>query len=103
MAIIFDQEDHPDRIPHPRRYLLMVSPIMGNTRLAKVLMDWGSGLNILYASTLDKMGLPQSSLRSSKAPFYGIMLRKEAVPHRRIWQNVTFGQPNDFRKEPLTF
>jgi hypothetical protein len=58
MAITFDQEDHPNRVPHPRRYLLMVSPIVGTTRLTKVLMDGGNDLNILYASTLDKDGHP---------------------------------------------
>jgi hypothetical protein len=62
---------------------------MGTTRLTKVLMDWGSGLNILYASTLDKMGIPRSSLRPSKE-FYGIMPGKEAVPLGRIQLNVTF-------------
>ena len=40
------------------RYLLVVSPIVGTTRLTKVLMDGGSGHNKLYASTLDKMGIP---------------------------------------------
>jgi hypothetical protein len=52
----------------------MVSPIVGTTHLTKMLMDWGSGLNILYASTFVKMGIPQSSLRPSKTPFYGIVL-----------------------------
>jgi hypothetical protein len=32
--------------------------IMGTTCLSKVLMDGRSGLNILYASTLNKMGIP---------------------------------------------
>ena len=45
----------------------MVSPIVGTTHLTKVLMAGGSGLNILYASNLDKMGIPQSNLRPSKA------------------------------------
>jgi hypothetical protein len=58
MAITFDQEDHPDRVPHPGRYPLVVIPIVGTTRLTKVLMDGGSGLNILYTSTLDNMGIP---------------------------------------------
>ncbi|XP_066334384.1 uncharacterized protein [Miscanthus floridulus] len=44
----------------------MVSLIVGTTRLTKVLIDGGSGLNILYASTLDRMGIPRSSLRPSK-------------------------------------
>jgi hypothetical protein len=28
---------------------------------------------------------------------------KEVMPLGRIWLNVTFGQPDNFRKEPLTF
>ena len=34
----------------------MVDPIVGMKRLTKVLMDGGSGLNIMYAKTLDEMG-----------------------------------------------
>ena len=69
----------------------------------KVLMDEGSSLNIPYASTHDKMGIPRSNLRPSKVPFYGIMLGKEAVPLGHIRLNVTFGQPDNFHKEPFTF
>ena len=76
---------------------------MGTTRLTKVLMDGGSSLNILYANTLSKMGIPWSSLRPSKASFYGIMTGKETVPLGRIRLNVTFGQPDNVLKEPLTF
>ena len=72
------------RVPYPGRYPLVVSPIMGTTCLTKVLMDEGSGLNILYVGTLDKMGIPRSSLCPNKAPFYGIVLVKEVMPHGRI-------------------
>ena len=34
----------------------MVDPIIGMKRLTKVLMDRGSGLNIMYAKTLNEMG-----------------------------------------------
>ncbi|XP_066311104.1 uncharacterized protein [Miscanthus floridulus] len=82
----------------------MVSLIVGTTRLTKVLMDrGGSGLNILYANTLDKMGIPRSSLCPRKMPFYGIMPGKEAMPLGRIWLNITFGKPSNFYKELLTF
>ena len=57
----------------------MVSLIMGTTRLTKVLMGGGSDLNILYASTLDRTGIPRSSLRPSKAPFYGIVSGKDVI------------------------
>ena len=80
----------------------MVSPIMGTTRLTKVLMDGGSGLK-LYASTLNKIGSPRSNLRTNKALFYGIMLGKQVIRLRAIWHNVTFGQLDNSRKEPLTF
>ena len=51
-AITFDRTDHPDAIPHPGRYPLVVDPIVGPKRLTKVLMDGGSGLNIMYAKML---------------------------------------------------
>jgi hypothetical protein len=81
----------------------VVSPIMGTMCLTKVLMDWGSGLNVLYTSTLDNMGIPRSNLRPSMAPFYGIVPRKEVVPLRCIRLNVTISQLDNFSKEPLTF
>ena len=56
-AITFDQTDHPDAVPHPGRYPLVIDPIVCPKRLAKVLMDGGSGLNIMYAKTLDEMGV----------------------------------------------
>jgi hypothetical protein len=74
----------------------VVSLIVGTTRLTKVLMDGGSGLNKM--GTLDKMGIPRSNLCPNKAPFYGIIPGKEVVPLGRIWLNVTFGQPNNFHK-----
>ena len=40
----------------------MVDPIIGMKRLTKVLMDGGSGLNIMYAETLDAMGIDLSCI-----------------------------------------
>ena len=40
----------------------MVDPIVGLKRLTKVLMDGGSGLNIMYAKMLDKMGIDRTRL-----------------------------------------
>jgi hypothetical protein len=45
--ITFDQGDHPDRVPSPGKYPLVVDPVIGNIRLTKVLMDRGSSLNII--------------------------------------------------------
>ena len=38
----------------------MVDLIVGMRCLSKVLMDGGSGLNIMYAETLDAMGIDRS-------------------------------------------
>ena len=38
----------------------MVDPIIGTKCLTKVLMDGGIGLNIMYAETLDAMGIDRS-------------------------------------------
>ena len=66
-------------------------------------MDGGSGLNILYVEAFDAMGIPRSRLRPSKAPFHGVVTRKDAFPIGRIDLPVTFGTLQNFRKEVLTF
>jgi hypothetical protein len=37
-------------------------------------MDGGSGLNIMYVEMIDAMGINRSRIRSTGAPFHGIML-----------------------------
>jgi hypothetical protein len=59
-AITFDRDDHPDYIPNPESYSFVVDPIISNTRLIKVLMDGGDNLNIIYAETLELMGVGRS-------------------------------------------
>ena len=68
-AINFDRADHLGAVPHPGRYPLIVDPIVGPKRLTKVLMDGGSGLNVMYAKTLDEMGVDWTNLRPTRAPF----------------------------------
>ncbi|XP_066373508.1 uncharacterized protein [Miscanthus floridulus] len=60
-------------------------------------MDGGSGLNIMYAKTLDKMGVDWTRLHPTRAPFHGIMPRKQALPLRT--ETLTFevvGFPETF-------
>jgi hypothetical protein len=54
--ITFDQGDHPDSVPSPGKYPLAVDPVIGNTRLTKVLMDGGNSLNIIYARDSRALG-----------------------------------------------
>src|SRR6185295_18778143 len=90
-------------VPQPGRCPLVVDSIVGNKRLTKVLMDGGSGLNILYVDTLDAMGIDRSRLRPSGAPFHGVVLGKQAIPLGQIDLPMTFGDPSNFRKVTLTF
>src|SRR5688572_15376992 len=58
--ITFDQADHPDHVPSPGKYPLVVDPVIGDVRLTKVLMDGGSSLNIIYAETLGLLRVDHS-------------------------------------------
>jgi hypothetical protein len=66
-------------------------------------MDGGSGINVLYTSTLDEMGIPRSALRPLTAPFHGVVPGTEALPLGQIVLPVTFGDVWNFRTETLTF
>jgi hypothetical protein len=101
--ITFDQGDHPDCVPSPGRYPLVVDPVIGNARLTKVLMDGGSSLNIIYAETLELLGIGLSTIRASAAPFHGIVPGKRVLSLGQLDLPVCFGTPSNFRKETLTF
>src|SRR5437762_10343912 len=66
--ITFSRADHPDHVPHPERYPLVLDPIVRTVKLNRALIDGGSGLNILFAKTLDEMKIPRSELKQSRAP-----------------------------------
>ena len=69
----------------------MVDPVVEGTRLTKVLMDGGSGLNILYAKTLKGMGIPMSKLSESNMSFHGIFLARKLSHSARsplMWFSV---------------
>ena len=81
----------------------MVDPIIGRKQLTKVLMDGGSGLNIMDAKMLDAMGIDRSRVRPTEAPFHGVVLGKQFVPLGQIDLPVTFGDLTNYRTNTLTF
>jgi hypothetical protein len=89
--ITFDRGDHPDFVPSSGRY-----PLVVDVRLSKVLMDGGSSLNIIYAETLELLGVDRSEARAGAAPFHGIAPRKRILPLRRIDLPICFGTPSNF-------
>ncbi|XP_020195251.1 uncharacterized protein [Aegilops tauschii subsp. strangulata] len=102
-AITFDQSNHPAQIATPGRQALVVDPVVEGTRLTKVLMDGGSGLNILYVETLKGMGIPMSKLSTSSMSFHGVIPGKKAHSLGQIALDVVFGDSKNYRKEKLTF
>ena len=81
----------------------MADQIIGTKWLSKVLMDGGSGLNIMYAKMLDAMGIDRSRIWLTEAPFHDIRLRKQAMPLGQIDLPITFRDPSNYRMETLTF
>jgi hypothetical protein len=101
--ITFDQGDHPDCVPSPGRYPLVVDPVIGNARLTKVLMDEGSSLNIIYAETLGLLGIDLSTIQAGAAPFHRIISGKRVLPLGQLDLPICFGTLSNFRRETLTF
>jgi hypothetical protein len=101
--ITFDQGNHPDCVPSPGKYSLVVDPVIGNVRLIKVLMDEGSSLNIIYAETLGLLEIDLSTIRAGAAPFHGIISGKRVLPLGQLDLPVYFGTPSNFQKKTLTF
>ena len=102
-TITFNRDDHPNRVVAPGVYLLVIDPIIVNTRLSKALMDGGSSLNIIYHETLDLLGIESAQLQPSARGFHGVVLGKKARPVGRIDLPDCFATTANFRKETLTF
>jgi hypothetical protein len=101
--ITFNRSNHPESILHPNRYPLVVDPVIGMKRLTKLLMDGGSSLYIMYAETLDAMGIDRTCIRLTGGPLQGIVLGKQAKPLRQIDLPITFRYLSNFRTKTLTF
>src|SRR3954463_5446309 len=71
--------------------------------MGKVLMNGGSGLNLLFASTLKVMGIPHKALAKTDTQFHGVIPTLPAEPLGKISLEVIFGKPGNFRKEQLEF
>src|SRR5207247_969808 len=101
VPITFNRSNHPDNIHHPGRYPLVLDPIIRTIKLSRLLIDGGSGLNILFAKTLDDMKIPRSKLNRSNLPFHGVIPRTSAIPLGQITLPITLGTRENFRTENI--
>ena len=71
--IQFTMEDQWTRFSNANRYPFVLNPTIARVQLTEVLIDGGAGLNIIFASTLKKMGLNFVDLLTpTDVPFYGL-------------------------------
>jgi hypothetical protein len=89
----------------PGRFPLVLKSVVAGSRLNKVLIDGGSGLNILFTKTLKKMNLDIiHMLTKSTSPFYGIVPGNAAIPLGSVVPPVTFGETREnYRAEYIKF
>jgi hypothetical protein len=75
VPISFSRDDQWTSFSELGKFPLILDPIMAGSQLTRVVIDGGCGLNLLFTSTLKKMGLDISKmLTPSNALFYGIIL-----------------------------
>nr|ABA97914.1 retrotransposon protein, putative, Ty3-gypsy subclass [Oryza sativa Japonica Group] len=93
--IELSEADHPKIATTPGRYLIVVEPTIRNIKVARVLIDGGSSINLLFTSTLDAMGIPQSELTTTP--------ESSLKPLGKITLPATFGQTHNFRTKHIIF
>jgi hypothetical protein len=105
VPITFSRADQWTSFSEPGRFPLVLKPVVAGSRLNKVLINGGSGLNVLFTKTLKKMKLDITHmLTKSTSPFYGIVLGNTTIPLGSVVLPVTFGQTREnYRTEYIKF
>jgi hypothetical protein len=104
VPISFSHDNQWTSFSEPSKFPLVLDPMVAEVRLTMVLIDGGSGLNLIFTSTLRKMGLDFTDmLVPSKSPFYGIVPRNAAHPLGTVVLPVTFGTRENYRTEFIKF
>jgi hypothetical protein len=105
VPITFSRVDQWTSFSEPGRFPLVLKPVVAGSRLNKVLIDGGSGLNVLFTKTLKKMKLDITHmLTKSTSPFYGIVPGNAAIALGSVVLPVTFGETREnYRTEYVKF
>jgi hypothetical protein len=105
VPITFSRADQWTSFSEPGRFPLVLKPVVAGSKIDKVLIDGGSGLNVLFTKILKKMKLDITHmLNKSTSPFYGIVPGNVAIPLGSVVLPVTFGESRDnYRTEDIKF
>jgi hypothetical protein len=104
-AVTWGREDHLRLKPSPREYALVLDPVMCSDthtcRFSLMLIDGGSSINLLYRSSMEKLGIPLAQLKPSWLTFHGILPGHLCTPLGRVQLDVLFGEKGNSRREPI--
>jgi hypothetical protein len=104
VPISFSRDDQWTSFSEPGKFPLVLDPVVAEVRLTKVLIDGGIGLNLIFASTLRKMGLDfKDMLVPSKSPFYSIVPGNAAHPLGTVVLPVTFSTRENYHTDFIKF
>jgi hypothetical protein len=104
VPISFSRDDQWTSFSEPGKFPLVLDPVVAEVRLTKVLIDGGNGLNLIFASTLRKMGLDFTDMLTPiKSPFYSIVPGNAAHPLGTMVLPVTFGTRENYGTEFIKF
>jgi hypothetical protein len=96
VPITFSRTDQWTSFSEPGRFALVLKRVVAGSRLNKVLIDGGSGLNVLFTKTLKKMKLDITHmLTKSTSPFYCIVPGNTAIPLGLVVLSVTFEETRE--------
>jgi hypothetical protein len=96
VPITFSRTDQWTSFSEPGRFSLVLKPVVAGSRLNRILIDGGSGLNVLFTKTSKKMKLDITHmLTKSTSPFYGIVPGNAAIPLGSVVLPVTFGETRE--------
>src|SRR5687767_9189437 len=91
VPISFSRKDQWTKFSEPGCFPLVLDQVVAGLKLTKVLINGGSGLNVIFAKTLRKMCLDViEMLTPMDSPFYGIVPGNAAIPLGQIVLLVTF-------------
>jgi hypothetical protein len=76
---------------------------MHTCRFSRVLIDGGSSINLLYHTSMEKLGIPAIQLKPTKLTFHGIVSGHSCTPMGKIQLEVLFGEKDNHRREPIWF
>jgi hypothetical protein len=100
-TISFGASDCPDNMAGAGVLPLITAPVVANMRLHHVLIDGGTGLNVISHAAFRQLQVLGSRLGPSR-PFFGVG-PQPVYPLRSITLPVTFGTEENFHTENVQF